>query len=58
MPRTGGRGRSLQPPETKALFRGPRAATGATQEIKLTNEFKKDKGHGWLEKENKKRKLI
>ena len=32
------------------IFRGPRDATGATREIKLTNEFKDDKGHGWLEK--------
>ena len=32
---------------------GPRSATGATREIKLTNEFKEKKGHGWLEKKNK-----
>jgi len=36
--------------EGVTLFRGPRDATGATREIKLTNEFKEDKGHGWLEK--------
>ena len=35
--------------EGVTLFRGPRDATGATREIKLTNEFKEDKGHGWLE---------
>jgi len=37
-------------PETQVLFRGPHGATGATREIKLTNQFKDNKGHGWLEK--------
>ena len=44
-----------EPPETPAqietIFRGPKA-----REIKLTNEFKQDKGHGWLEKIKKEMK--
>ena len=38
------------PAQILTIFRGPKGATGATREIKLTNEFKEDKGHGWLEK--------
>jgi len=46
--REGTRPSPTEPPETQTIFRGPRGATGATSEIKLTNEFKEDKGHGWL----------
>lgn len=38
------------PDQIETIFRGPKGATGATREIKLTNEFKENKGHGWLEK--------
>ncbi len=36
--------------KTETVFRGPKGATGAPREITLTNEFKEDKGHRWLEK--------
>jgi len=35
---------------TETVFRGPKSATTAPREITLTNEFKEDKGHRWLEK--------
>ena len=38
------------PAQIETIFRGPDGATGATREIKLTNEFKEEKRHGWLEK--------
>jgi len=34
--------------QIETIFRGPKA-----REIKLTNEFKQDKRHGWLEKKEK-----
>jgi len=37
----------------ETVFRGPKSATTAPREITLTNEFKQDKGHGWLEKKCK-----
>ena len=37
-----------RPAQIQTIFRGPKA-----REIKLTNEFKQDKGHGWLEKKRK-----
>ncbi|MCK5832277.1 hypothetical protein KAH81_01265 [bacterium] len=49
--REGTRPSPTEPPaQIETIFRGPRDATGATREIKLTKEFKEDKGHGWLEK--------
>ena len=37
------------PPATQILFRGPRRATGPTREIALTNEYKPEKNHAWLD---------
>ena len=34
---------------TETIFRGPRRATGATREIALTNEYKPEKNHSWLD---------
>jgi hypothetical protein len=34
---------------TQILFRNPAHATGATREIALTNEYKPEKRHPWLD---------